>query len=82
MISEIGRASYNSDAYIGAFKESGEIEYAAETGIQLLRGAGDCIEVHIVANRHRPYRGLACMLTRYHDWAFRELGDGPGGITN
>jgi hypothetical protein len=80
MISEIGRASYNSDAYIGAFKESGEIEYAAETGVQLLRGAGDYVEVHIVANRHRPYRGLACMLTRYNGWAFREVGEGPGGM--
>lgn len=79
MISEIGRANYNSDAYIGSFKESGEIEYAAETGIQLLRGAGDCVEVHIVANRHRPYRGLASMLVRYNDWAFKELGEGPGG---
>lgn len=74
MISEINRASYNSDAYMGAYKESGEIEYAAETGIQLLRGPGETVEVHVVANRHRPFRGLASLVQRYNDWAFKEVG--------
>lgn len=75
MISEISRANYNSDAYIGSFKESGEIEYAAETGIQLLRGPGETVEVHVVANRHRPFRGLASLVQRYNDWAFKEVGE-------
>lgn len=77
MISEIARSQYNADAYIGSFKESGEIEYAAETGIQLLRGSGDTVEVHVVANRHRPFRGLASLVQRYNDWAFKEIGDAP-----
>jgi hypothetical protein len=74
MVSEIARSQYNSDAYIGSFKESGEIEYAAETGIQLLRGSGETIEVHVVANRHRPFRGMASLLQRYNEWAFKEVG--------
>lgn len=74
MISEIGRAMYNSDAYIGAFKETGEIEYAAETAIQLLWGSDRrVVEVHVVANRHRPHTGLISLLQRYNGWAFREL---------
>lgn len=73
MISEIARSQYNSDAYIGSFKESGEIEYAAETGIQLLRGSGETVEIHVVANRHRPFRGLASLVQRYNDWAFKEV---------
>lgn len=76
MISEIGRAMYNSDAYIGAFKETGEIEYAAETAIQLLWGPDrKLVEVHVVANRHRPHTGLVSLLQRYNSWAFRELND-------
>jgi len=75
MISEIARSQYNSDAYIGSFKESGEIEYAAETGVQLLRGSGETVEVHVVANRHRQFRGMASLIQRDNDWAFKEVGD-------
>ena len=76
MISEIGRAQYNSDAYIGAFKETGEIEYAAETAIQLLWGPDrKLVECHVVANRHRPHTGLISLLQRYNGWAFREIND-------
>lgn len=76
MISEIGRAQYNSDAYIGAFKETGEIEYAAETAVQLLWASDrKLVEVHVVANRHRPHTGLISLLQRFNGWAFREISD-------
>ena len=79
MVSEINRNNYNSDAYVGAFKETGEIEYAAETAIQLLWGPDRrLVEVHVVANRHRPHVGLVSLLERYNNWAFREISGAEG----
>lgn len=80
IVSEIGRAAYGHDAYIGAYKETGEIEYSADFALQLLAGAGDVVEAHIVKNRHRPKKGLGVMLQRKSAWLFREIGletDGP-----
>jgi KaiC/GvpD/RAD55 family RecA-like ATPase len=79
MISEVPRSQYGQDAYIGAFKESGEVEYSADTAIQLLPGReGGSVEVHIVKNRHRPMKGFAALLSRVNDWRFRELGQDNG----
>lgn len=80
VVSEIGRASYGHDAYIGAYKETGEIEYSADFALQLLDGSGGQVEAHIVKNRHRPKRGLAVMLQRRRAWLFNEVQlehDGP-----
>lgn len=74
VVSEIGRASYGHDAYIGAYKETGEIEYSADFALQLLDGSGGQVEAHIVKNRHRPKRGLAVMLQRKRAWLFNEVG--------
>lgn len=74
-ISEIPRSQYQQDAYIGAFKESGEVEYSADTGIQLLPAKEGSVEVHIVKNRHRPRKGYVAMLGRVGGgWLFKELG--------
>jgi len=73
LVSEVGRAQYNQDPYIGAFKETGEIEYKADVGLQVIPTTGDDVEVHVVKNRHRPKKGLACHLTRRHSWWFKEL---------
>lgn len=72
IVSEVPRSQYNQDAYIGAYKESGEIEYSADTGIQLLSATDNMIEVHIVKNRHRPTKGFVTMLRREQEWRFRE----------
>lgn len=78
LVSEVGRAAYNSDAYIGSYKETGEIEYSADLGLQLLPGSGESVEVHIVKNRHRPYKGLSCVLKRKNGWFFKEItGEAP-----
>lgn len=80
IVSEIGRASYGHDAYIGAYKETGEIEYSADFALQLLAGSGEQVEAHIVKNRHRPKKGLAVMLQRRRAWLFNEVNfhnDGP-----
>lgn len=73
LVSEVGRSHYGSDPSVGAFKETGEIEYSADLGIQLVE-AGDesSVEVHIVKNRHHAHRGLAVVLHRVKDWWFRE----------
>lgn len=73
LISEVSRSQYNQDPYIGAFKETGDIEYKADAGIQMIPAHGDDVELHIVKNRHRKHKGLACYLTRKNDWWFKEL---------
>ena len=73
LVSEVPRSQYNSDAYIGAFKETGEIEYSADGGIQLLPAGDDTIELHVIKNRHRPFKGRACVLARQHEYLFREM---------
>ncbi len=79
LVSEVPRSQYNSDAYIGAFKETGEIEYAADLGLQLLPipPSGEMVEACIVKNRHRPYKGFAVNLKRdpKRVWIFKELSD-------
>lgn len=71
LISEKGRAEYNT-ATIKGFKETGEIEYSADMGMQLLETDSGRVEVHIVKNRHKKERGYLCDLTRQNDWWFQE----------
>jgi hypothetical protein len=79
LVSEVPRTQYNADAYIGAFKETGEIEYSADFGLQMLPvpPSGDIAETHIVKNRHRPYKGFAVNLKRdpQRVWLWREMTD-------
>lgn len=79
LVSEVPRSQYNADAYIGAFKETGEIEYAANLGLQLLPVPpnGDIVEVQIVKNRHRPYKGFAVNMKRDEKrvWVWKEITD-------
>lgn len=70
VLSEKNRASYGS-ATLSAFKESSEIEYTADTGIQLLEGSG-VIELHVVKNRHHPEKGHVADLTRTKGFWFAE----------
>ena len=72
LVSELGRAFYGSDAYIGGYKETGEIEYTADTGIQLIGDRDGIAELHVVANRHRRFRGFLTNLVRKRDWLWKE----------
>jgi len=58
----------------GGYKETGEIEYTVDFGMQLRRD-GDYITATVVANRHRPAYGDICALERVNDWMFRESDD-------
>lgn len=64
VVSEIARSLYGSEAWVGAYKESGEIEYAADLGLQLLPDAGGRVAVHVVKNRHGAWRGVVGRLRR------------------
>lgn len=70
ILSEKDRGSYG-EASMRGFKESGEIEYSADLGVQLLDGDGT-VELHIVKNRHRPNKGHLCDLTRERSFWFKE----------
>lgn len=73
LISEVGRAQYDADPFIGAFKETGEIEYSADVGLQLIE-MSNLVELHVVKNRHRPFRGLVAPLQRRAvKWLWKEL---------
>jgi len=73
LISEVGRAQYSQDAYIGSFKETGEIEYSVDVGVQLLPVSSTAVETNIVKNRHKPHKGSAGFLERVNGWWFKEL---------
>lgn len=63
VVSEIARSLYGGDAWVGAYKESGEIEYAADLGLQLLPEVSGVV-VHVVKNRHGAWRGAVGRLRR------------------
>lgn len=72
MVSELNRENYGHASQKG-FKETGEIEYKADFGIQLI-GIGDTgdVEVHCVKNRHRQDKGHLFDLYRKNGWLFTE----------
>lgn len=72
LVSEINRAHYGQEAYVGGYKETGEIEYTADTGIQILPSSEGVAELHVVANRHHPYRGYLTNLVRKREWLWKE----------
>ena len=79
LISEVGRAQYGMDPFIGAYKETGEIEYSADVGLQLIE-IGNLVELHIVKNRHRPFKGLVAPLQRRSvKWLWREISNVEAG---
>lgn len=72
LVSEVARSQYSQDAYIGAFKETGEIEYSADAGIQLLPVSEGVVELNIVKNRHAPHKGGICIIERKNGWWWKE----------
>lgn len=75
LVSEIPRSQYDAGPSMSVFKQTGEIEYAADAGMQLIP-TRDLLEVHIVKNRHRPSQGHITTLRRRNDWWFKEAGGG------
>jgi hypothetical protein len=74
MVSEVGRSVYSKEqGFVGAFKETGEIEYTSDFALQLLESdRPSVVEVHVVKNRHREPKGHKVDLRRVRSWWFVE----------
>lgn len=77
LVSEKKRGTYGEAALDGG-KETGELEYAADTAFDLLlpdEQDGSRVAVHITKNRHYKKKGFLCDYIRKNSWWFVE--DGP-----
>lgn len=77
LVSEKRRGTYGEAALDGG-KETGELEYAADTAFDLLlpdEEDGSRVAVHITKNRHYKKKGFLCDYFRKNSWWFVE--DGP-----
>ena len=76
LVSEKNRGTYGN-ASLQGYKETGELEYAADTAFDMLKPEeedGSRVELHITKNRHYPKRGFITTLTRQNSWWFVEEG--------
>ena len=74
LLSELNKQSYDNPN-LAAYKETGEVEYAADIGIQLreCRETDDLVECRLVKDRPRPYKGNICYLRRKNFGCFEEV---------
>lgn len=82
LISEKNRAHYD-EASMSGYKESGEIEYAADAAFDLLLPSEDnssVVDVHVVKNRHHKFHGHLTTLDRVHDFWFHDRCQKPKEI--
>ena len=73
VVSEVSRGFYGN-AGLGAFKGSGEIEYTADLGMQMVP-AGDGASIVVVKNRHGAFKGEVVTLTSERGVLWREVSD-------
>ena len=73
LISELNRASYTGVPKLDAFKESGEIEYTADTAVVLTERDQNNVMTWIVKNRHYPHKGPATLMERTRPFWYKEL---------
>lgn len=74
LISEKNRAHYD-EASMSGYKESGEIEYAADAAFDLLLPNADnssVVDVHVVKNRHHKFHGHLTTLDRVNSFWFKD----------
>ena len=74
LISEKNRAHYD-EASMSGYKESGEIEYAADAAFDLLLPDPDnssVVDVHVVKNRHHKFHGHLTTLDRVNSFWFKD----------
>jgi hypothetical protein len=74
IVSEVSRGFYGSPG-LGEFKGSGEIEYTADLGMQMVPASGGGTALHIVKNRHNDFKGEVVTLTTDHGVLWREVGE-------
>lgn len=75
MVSEKNRAFYGRTGQAG-YKESGEIEYTVDVGVELLevKDARGVVELSLNKNRNWPNTGYITTMTRTNDWWWTETG--------
>ena len=74
LISEKNRAHYD-EASMSGYKESGEIEYAADAAFDLLlpdENNSAVVDAHVVKNRHHKFHGHLTTLDRVNSFWFRD----------
>ena len=74
LVSEKNRSHYG-DASMSGYKESGELEYSADTAFDLLKPVEDdgaTTDLFITKNRHYPKKGYITTLHRHNSWWFTE----------
>lgn len=75
LISEKNRAHYE-EASMSGYKETGEIEYAADAAFDLLLPDPDnssVVDVHVVKNRHYKFHGHLTTLHRVNSFWFKDV---------
>lgn len=80
LISEINRANYTGDPRMDCFKETGALEYAADSAIVLQEAEAGLLKVHVIKNRHYKFKGPLGMLERHpeHEYWFKEVDNAWG----
>jgi hypothetical protein len=74
LVSEKRRGTYG-EASLSGYKESGELEYAADTAFDMLKPVeedGAIVDLYITKNRHYQKRGYITTLHRQNSWWFKE----------
>jgi hypothetical protein len=80
LISEINRASYSGDPKLDCFKETGALEYAADSAVVLQEASEGLLKLWLVKNRHYPLKGQIGMIERskQREFWFQEVEMGLG----
>lgn len=73
VVSEVSRAFYGQ-AGMGAFKGSGEIEYTADLGLQMVPTTNGAA-LEILKNRHSPAKGQIVSLVTERGTLWKEIGE-------
>lgn len=73
LVSEIPRSQYGQGPFVGAFKETGEIEFSADVALQMIP-TNDGAELHVTKNRHGQFKGLVATMRRERGFLWREVG--------
>lgn len=74
LVSEKNRAHYD-EASMSGYKETGEIEYAADAAFDLLlpdQNNSSVVDVHVVKNRHYKFHGHLTTLNRVNSFWFKD----------
>lgn len=82
LVSEINRASYSGDPKLDCFKETGALEYAADTALFLQEAEAGLLRLWVVKNRHYPTKGMVGFLERSQKrpYWFNEVADTDTGL--